>query len=169
MQYCKLPYKINVLLKDPTVFIRYWQFKESNKKLNVLKFEGAFWYCNCKLLSFIIISFFLMAVPLRPLLNICSLNFNSSRWIMRAFSGYFPPTQLLYLWDLIIGYDSLEVQRVVCPTFRHPVLTSSFTKYRFLQVKIDLQQLWMDCQLWNCFSFWMVIYYFRGMPTASIK
>jgi hypothetical protein len=28
---------------------------------------------------------------------------------MRAFSGHFPPTQLLYLWDLIIAYDSLEL------------------------------------------------------------
>ena len=28
---------------------------------------------------------------------------------MRGFSGYFPPIQLLYLWDLIIAYDSMEV------------------------------------------------------------
>ena len=32
------------------------------------------------------------------------------RWIMRGFSGYFPPTQLLYLWDLVIAYDSMEVK-----------------------------------------------------------
>lgn len=28
---------------------------------------------------------------------------------MRCFSGYLPPEQLLYLWDLILGYDSLEI------------------------------------------------------------
>lgn len=31
------------------------------------------------------------------------------KWIMRAFSGHLPPEQLLYLWDLILAYDSLEV------------------------------------------------------------
>lgn len=28
---------------------------------------------------------------------------------MRCFSGHLPPEQLLYLWDMILGYDSLEV------------------------------------------------------------
>lgn len=28
---------------------------------------------------------------------------------MRAFSGHLPPEQLLYLWDLILAYDSLEI------------------------------------------------------------
>ena len=27
----------------------------------------------------------------------------------------------------------------------------------------------MGCQFWNCFSFWMGVYYFRRMPTASTK
>ena len=31
------------------------------------------------------------------------------RWIMRGFSGHFPPFQLLYLWDLVLAYDSMEV------------------------------------------------------------
>ena len=31
------------------------------------------------------------------------------RWIMRAFSGHLPPEQLLYLWDLVLAYDSMEV------------------------------------------------------------
>ncbi|KAF5294999.1 hypothetical protein FQA39_LY13309 [Lamprigera yunnana] len=31
------------------------------------------------------------------------------KWIMRAFSGHLPPDQLLYLWDLILAYDTLEV------------------------------------------------------------
>lgn len=28
---------------------------------------------------------------------------------MRAFSGHLPPEQLLYLWDIILAYDSLEI------------------------------------------------------------
>ena len=32
-----------------------------------------------------------------------------NRWIMRGFSGHFPPSQLLYLWDLVLAYDSMEV------------------------------------------------------------
>lgn len=28
---------------------------------------------------------------------------------MRAFSGHLPPEQLLYLWDLILAYDTLEI------------------------------------------------------------
>lgn len=31
------------------------------------------------------------------------------RWIMRGFSGHLPPEQLLYLWDLVLAYDSMEV------------------------------------------------------------
>ncbi|XP_055639366.1 TBC1 domain family member 19 isoform X2 [Toxorhynchites rutilus septentrionalis] len=31
------------------------------------------------------------------------------KWLMRAFSGHLPPEQLLTLWDLILGYDSLEI------------------------------------------------------------
>ncbi|XP_055591767.1 TBC1 domain family member 19-like isoform X2 [Uranotaenia lowii] len=31
------------------------------------------------------------------------------KWLMRAFSGHLPPEQLLVLWDLILGYDSLEI------------------------------------------------------------
>ena len=31
------------------------------------------------------------------------------RWIMRGFSGHFPPFQLLFLWDLVLAYDSMEV------------------------------------------------------------
>ena len=31
------------------------------------------------------------------------------RWMMRGFSGHLPPEQLLYLWDLVIAYDSMEV------------------------------------------------------------
>jgi len=30
-------------------------------------------------------------------------------WIVQAFSGFLVPVQLLYLWDLILGIDSLYV------------------------------------------------------------
>ena len=50
---------------------------------------------------------------------------------------------------------TFQVHRVVCPYFGHTALTSSFTKNKFSQVK-------NKCQVWNCFSFWMVICYFRS-------
>lgn len=28
---------------------------------------------------------------------------------MRAFSGHLPPEQLLFLWDSVLAYDSLEI------------------------------------------------------------
>ncbi|GBP07093.1 TBC1 domain family member 19 [Eumeta japonica] len=31
------------------------------------------------------------------------------KWLMRAFSGHLPPEQLLFLWDAVLGYDSLEL------------------------------------------------------------
>jgi hypothetical protein len=43
------------------------------------------------------------------------------RWIMRAFSGHLIPEQLLYLWDLILAYDSLEVL---------PLLAASIISFR---------------------------------------
>ncbi|RXG53631.1 TBC1 domain family member 19 [Armadillidium vulgare] len=31
------------------------------------------------------------------------------RWILRAFSGYLCPEQLLHLWDIILAWSSLEI------------------------------------------------------------
>ncbi|XP_014485954.1 PREDICTED: TBC1 domain family member 19 isoform X2 [Dinoponera quadriceps] len=50
------------------------------------------------------------------------------KWLMRGFSGHLPPEQLLYLWDLILGYDSLEI----IPLFAVTIL--SFRKDNLLQV-----------------------------------
>lgn len=47
---------------------------------------------------------------------------------MRGFSGHLPLEQLLYLWDLILGYDSLEI----IPLFAVTIL--SFRKENLLQV-----------------------------------
>ena len=56
--------------------------------------------------------------------------------------------------------------RVVCPNFGHPALTSSFTKYNFLQVKTSYATIVNELSVLKLFSFRMVIYYFRSMPTA---
>ena len=63
----------------------------------------------------------------------------------------------------------ISCNRVVCPNFRHPALTPSFTKYKFLQVKNSLQHLWMNFQFWNCFSFRMASYCFRSMTYSLYK
>lgn len=47
---------------------------------------------------------------------------------MRGFSGHLPPEQLLYLWDLILGYDSLEIIPLLAVTIL------SFRKENLLQV-----------------------------------
>ena len=44
----------------------------------------------------------------------------------------FKSPALVYLREEQYAY---HINRVVCPNFEHPALTSSFTKYEFLQVK----------------------------------
>lgn len=48
---------------------------------------------------------------------------------MRGFSGHLPPEQLLYLWDLVLAYDSLEVIPLLA------VAILSFRKDNLLQVE----------------------------------
>ncbi|XP_022220895.1 TBC1 domain family member 19 [Drosophila obscura] len=50
------------------------------------------------------------------------------KWLMRAFSGHLPPDQLLILWDLILGFDSLEI----LPLFA--IIILSFRKESLMQV-----------------------------------
>ncbi|KAK7861826.1 hypothetical protein R5R35_000588 [Gryllus longicercus] len=50
------------------------------------------------------------------------------KWLMRGFSGHLPPEQLLFLWDLILAYDSLEVLSLLA------VAIISFRKENLLQV-----------------------------------
>ena len=45
------------------------------------------------------------------------------RWMMRGFSGHLPPEQLLYLWDLVIAYDSMEV---------YPLLAAAILSFRYM-------------------------------------
>jgi hypothetical protein len=50
------------------------------------------------------------------------------KWLMRGFSGHLPPDQLLDLWDLVLGYDSLEVMPILA------VAILSFRKDNLLDV-----------------------------------
>lgn len=47
---------------------------------------------------------------------------------MRGFSGHLPPEQLLCLWDLVLGYDSLEIIALLAVTIL------SFRKENLMQV-----------------------------------
>ncbi|KAK3912118.1 TBC1 domain family member 19 [Frankliniella fusca] len=50
------------------------------------------------------------------------------KWLMRSFSGHLPPEQLLLLWDLVLAYDSLEIQALLA------VAILSFRRENLLQV-----------------------------------
>ncbi|CAB0037149.1 unnamed protein product [Trichogramma brassicae] len=50
------------------------------------------------------------------------------KWLMRGFSGHLPPEQLLYLWDLVLAYDSLEIVALLAATIL------SFRKDNLMQV-----------------------------------
>lgn len=47
---------------------------------------------------------------------------------MRAFSGHLQPQELLILWDLILGYDSLEILALLS------IIILSFRKESLMQV-----------------------------------
>lgn len=66
------------------------------------------------------------------------------KWIMRAFSGYLPPEQLLQLWDLILAYDSLEIiplLSVVILVFRKENLLKVTTIQNIEAVLADLSSI----------------------------
>ncbi|XP_055919888.1 TBC1 domain family member 19 [Eupeodes corollae] len=50
------------------------------------------------------------------------------KWLMRAFSGHLPPDQLLVLWDLMLGFDSLELLSLFA------IIILSFRKESIMQV-----------------------------------
>lgn len=50
------------------------------------------------------------------------------KWLMRAFSGHLPPQQLLTLWDLILGFDSLEILSLLA------IIILSFRKESLMHV-----------------------------------
>ncbi|KAG4073830.1 hypothetical protein HA402_014035 [Bradysia odoriphaga] len=51
------------------------------------------------------------------------------KWLMRAFSGHLPPDELLILWDLILGFDSLEIIPLLA------IVILSFRKESLMQVE----------------------------------
>ncbi|KAK4887853.1 hypothetical protein RN001_004124 [Aquatica leii] len=66
------------------------------------------------------------------------------KWIMRAFSGHLPPDQLLYLWDLILAYDSLEIiplLAVIILIFRRANLLRVNTLQNIESVLADLSSI----------------------------
>ena len=80
---------------------------------------------------------------------------------MRGFSGHFPPFQLLYLWDLVLAYDSMEVTFSLL-FFRHfspqlfPLLAAailSFRKENLLRVK-DISRRTILHHVIICLSFY---------------
>lgn len=63
---------------------------------------------------------------------------------MRAFSGHLPPEQLLYLWDLVLAYDSLEIiplLAVVIVIFRRSNLLRVTTLQNIEAVLADLSSV----------------------------
>lgn len=50
------------------------------------------------------------------------------KWLMRAYSGHLPPDQLLILWDLVLGYDSLEILSLLA------IIILSFRRDSLMQV-----------------------------------
>ena len=67
------------------------------------------------------------------------------KWLMRSFSGHLPPEQLLMLWDLVLAYDSLEIQPLLA------VAILSFRRENLLQVNTqqstEVRQLNTSCIL----------------------
>ncbi|KAA3674094.1 uncharacterized protein DEA37_0004970 [Paragonimus westermani] len=46
------------------------------------------------------------------------------KWLMRAFSGFLAPDQVLLLWDRILGFDSLEILSGIINNV-HPLIATS--------------------------------------------
>ncbi|KAF6200014.1 hypothetical protein GE061_006313 [Apolygus lucorum] len=66
------------------------------------------------------------------------------KWIMRTFSGHLPPEQVLYLWDLILGYDSMEVVPLLAVnilSIRRENLLSVTSLQNFESVLADLSSI----------------------------
>ena len=64
-----------------------------------------------------------------------------------------------------------SLYRIVSPNIGHPVLTLSFTKYRFLQVKNSFATSANGQSVLKLFqpSYGIIFFYFRSLPTASTK
>ena len=66
------------------------------------------------------------------------------RRIIRGFSGHLPPEQVLYLWDLVLAYDSMEVFPILAAaiiSFRKDNLMQVTTLQNVEAVLADLSSL----------------------------
>lgn len=66
------------------------------------------------------------------------------KWIMRAFCGFLPPEELLILYDLILGFDSLEIVpllAIIILSFRRDSLMQVGTMESIEAVLQDLSSL----------------------------
>lgn len=66
------------------------------------------------------------------------------KWLMRAFSGHLPPEELLILWDLILGFDSLEIiplLAIIILSFRRDSLMQVDTMESIEAVLADLSSI----------------------------
>ncbi|CAA9999146.1 unnamed protein product [Nesidiocoris tenuis] len=66
------------------------------------------------------------------------------KWIMRTFSGHLPPEQVLYLWDLILGNDSMEIVPLLAVnilSIRRENLLSVTSMQNFESVLADLSSI----------------------------
>lgn len=63
---------------------------------------------------------------------------------MRAFSGHLPPQQLLTLWDLVLGFDSLEILSllsIIILSFRKESLMHVTTLENIEAILADLSSI----------------------------
>ncbi|GMF25363.1 unnamed protein product [Phytophthora lilii] len=94
------------------LYVRYWS------KLNAIRTERGTILPLCKLFEDLIVRsspaavFHLINIGLKPL----DIAFP---WIQSAFSGMLDIDQVLFLWDRIIGYDSLELVAILAAALFH--------------------------------------------------
>ncbi|CAH8495995.1 unnamed protein product [Schistosoma turkestanicum] len=88
------------------LYVRYFY------KLHTISDENSGILCLCSLFERLLqikepeIFFHLKSVGAQP------IRF-TFKWLMRAFSGFLAPDQVLLLWDRILGFDSLEILAVL--------------------------------------------------------
>ena len=68
---------------------------------------------------------------------------------MRGFSGHFPPFQLLFLWDLVLAYDSMEVFKKEFEVLHSGVCIVSLSKWSDLCSNKLTESITFKVYLWR--------------------